>query len=293
MASNIEVIEFKIPDCRENNLYLTCIKGHYDEDELVMKLYEVFSQLGHLYDVQVKASNYPVIQDCEEEQEHSVKCFYAFVKYYSTNAAQQARHTLNGKPLFGYNQPILIRVANPKNPFASSEYNLPVSKCRELANYYLGFNAYSISVTSMTLDEVDPDDETITDSDKTMRCTCIATLQIPKYQIQTEGVGIGEGTYSNTDLSTKAPAVSKARKVAYNRASENAFSKLVLVIVGNGKVMVEVNNTKADLLSYINDNEQQEIIQVNQLEEVEEEHSEDNCEGAVDASELDSLNAQL
>ncbi|XP_070534586.1 RAD52 motif-containing protein 1-like isoform X1 [Ptychodera flava] len=294
MASAIEIIEFKRPDNRDNNLYLTGIFGNFDEGELVSKLTEIFSQYGLLYEVQTMLGKFtmPACQT-EDQPETSSKSYYAFIKYYSTKAAELARTEMNGQPLFTKGHAISIRVANPRKSFDMSQHSLPLWKCRELADYYLGFNSWSNTITSIVEDD-DFQEEGSDNTASTIRYMCITKLELPRHDVQTEGLGIGEADYNPKDVSTKGSAIAQAKKIAYRRASENAFSKLVLVVFGDGRVMVEVNNTQPDLLEYINDDLDEELIKVNQLEAVETEDSADQTdEGAVDTSELDQINAQM
>ncbi|XP_070534587.1 RAD52 motif-containing protein 1-like isoform X2 [Ptychodera flava] len=253
MASAIEIIEFKRPDNRDNNLYLTGIFGNFDEGELVSKLTEIFSQYGLLYEVQTMLGKFtmPACQT-EDQPETSSKSYYAFIKYYSTKAAELARTEMNGQPLFT--------------------------------------KGHAISI----VEDDDFQEEGSDNTASTIRYMCITKLELPRHDVQTEGLGIGEADYNPKDVSTKGSAIAQAKKIAYRRASENAFSKLVLVVFGDGRVMVEVNNTQPDLLEYINDDLDEELIKVNQLEAVETEDSADQTdEGAVDTSELDQINAQM
>ena len=59
------------------------------------------------------------------------------------------------------------------------------------------------------------------------------------------------------DPLSKIKAVCKCKKVCQQRAIENAFSKVLLVVLGNGKVTVEIDTTKPDLstASYIPDDQ--------------------------------------
>lgn len=50
------------------------------------------------------------------------------------------------------------------------------------------------------------------------------------------------------DPTSRGKAVCKCKKLAYQRAVENAFSKVILVVLSNGKVAVEVDTTQPELL---------------------------------------------
>lgn len=54
--------------------------------------------------------------------------------------------------------------------------------------------------------------------------------------------------YIFADPTSRGKAVCKCKKLAYQRAVENAFSKVIIVVLSNGKVAVEVDNTQPELL---------------------------------------------
>lgn len=54
--------------------------------------------------------------------------------------------------------------------------------------------------------------------------------------------------YIFADPTSRGKAVCKCKKLAYQRAVENAFSKVILVVLSNGKVAVEVDTTQPELL---------------------------------------------
>lgn len=54
--------------------------------------------------------------------------------------------------------------------------------------------------------------------------------------------------YLFLDPTSKAKAICKSKKLAYQRSIENAFSKVILIVLPNGKVTVEVDTTKPDLI---------------------------------------------
>lgn len=45
---------------------------------------------------------------------------------------------------------------------------------------------------------------------------------------------------------SRIQATCKCKKLCHQRAVENAFSKVLLVILGNGKVTVEIDTTKPE-----------------------------------------------
>lgn len=69
---------------------------------------------------------------------------------------------------------------------------LYIRKCQELANYYLGFNGWSVRVVS--LDDIGPIPET-----HVVRFRCVAALQVKG--CEAESVGVGEGSLEMEDAS--------------------------------------------------------------------------------------------
>ena len=67
----------------------------------------------------------------------------------------------------------------------------------------------------------------------------------------------------NIEPESHSIAVCKAKKSAYNQAVQSAFHKVVLVVLGNGKVHVEVNTTVRDLLDYDQHLKMDDLLKVN------------------------------
>ena len=65
-----------------------------------------------------------------------------------------------------------------------------------------------------------------------------------------------------SDPLSRGVAVCKAKKQAHQRATENAFGKVVLVIMADGRLHVEVNTTVEEALYYDDDLNQRDIIKV-------------------------------
>jgi len=80
------------------------------------------------------------------------------------------------------------RTAAPVHPPSP----LYIRKCQELANYYLGFNGWSVRVVS--LDDVGP-----TLGTHMVRFRCVAVLQVKGCEV--ESVGVGEGRLEMEDAS--------------------------------------------------------------------------------------------
>ena len=109
---------------------------------------------------------------------------------------------------------------------AAAEVPLHWSKCQELANHYLGFNGWSVAITS--LEEAPTDDAS---SCCCYRCgVCVRVGGV-------EAGGGGEHRYPQEDgVEGRGAVIGRAKKAAYARACEDAFSKIALALLSNGKV---------------------------------------------------------
>ena len=54
--------------------------------------------------------------------------------------------------------------------------------------------------------------------------------------------------YIFADPTSRGKAICKCKKLAYQRAVENAFSRVLLLVLSNGKVAVEVDTTRPELM---------------------------------------------
>ena len=96
-----------------------------------------------------------------------------------------------------------------------NQWPLHLSKCHELANYYLHFNGWNIRI--LTLEE---------QINKGYRCT--VELKIKYFELCVKGVGSTIGHSYSQGITMK---------LAFYRACENAFSQVALVLLPHGKVV--------------------------------------------------------
>nr|KAG5701300.1 hypothetical protein BaRGS_020662 [Batillaria attramentaria] len=179
-----------------------------------------------------------------------------------------------------------------RNKETETGQTLYVSKCQELANFYLGFNGWSSTIKRM---EEDKDAVAHNPSEPPqIRFFCVVELSFPKQGVTTQGLGAWEEVYSRQDPSSKATAILKARKRSHQRAMEHAFSKVLLVVLGNGKVSVEINTTKRDTLTdmQVAILAEEQVLKVNELNE--EPQPEDTDEFHMDGTQdLDDANLHI
>lgn len=105
--------------------------------------------------------------------------------------------------------------------------SLWIAKCHQLANYYLGFNGWTVEMKKW-------DKQTNEKEEVIYRCE--AVLKVRAWGIECEGVG--EETVVMEEGRSKSSAIGIAQKRSYQKACESAFSQLVLVVLPNGKMFV-------------------------------------------------------
>ena len=104
---------------------------------------------------------------------------------------------------------------------SAAEVPLPVSKCEELANHYLGFNGWSSELIYHRLEEVSPDGEW------TYCCAVRLSFRcVPGGGLSVEGVGMAAASVDEARPERKAPAIAMARKQSKTAAKLHAFSKV-------------------------------------------------------------------
>ena len=103
---------------------------------------------------------------------------------------------------------------------SAAEIPLPVSKCEELANHYLGFNGWSSELIYHRLEEVSPDGEW------TYCCAVRLSFRCAPGGLSVEGVGMAVASVDEARPERKAPAIAMARKQSRTAAKLHAFSKV-------------------------------------------------------------------
>ncbi|KAI0226085.1 RAD52 motif-containing protein 1 [Lamellibrachia satsuma] len=208
--------------------------------------------------------------------------YYAFVKFYSTIDAGTALKDLRGR-FYLKGQHAKVRLAQRKA--LSTPQPLRVNKCYSLANHYLGFNGWHTRIltpgkplpwlqwlahtymmynlkcyspetylgfsgwhTRILTMKTDVLDEAPS-GEQSVGYFCVLRLEL-EHGLHADGVGIAQQSWSLSDLSGRGAAMCRAKKRAYQQATEDAFSKILLVTLSGGKVHVEVNTTVEEKLHH-------------------------------------------
>jgi len=226
----VEVIQFRPPGPATTlRLPIVLAPPDMEEPQVREALYQHFSQFGLLHRLHLG--------------EGEEGAYFAYVQYYSQRAASVAR--LASRPEPGSTSSKIeggleIRLSTGLSADRSSETQmLGRQKCEALANYYLGFNGWSGKVQYHRQEEVE---------EGKVKVVSIARLDFPQAGLYCEGAGMAEAEVPS--IEQRAKVMAEVGKKARGEAVIAAWSRVVLVIVGGTKVMVEVNTTKEESFHY-------------------------------------------
>lgn len=290
MTSGVEIIDFCRPDSNRKNLFVTNIPSTLCEDEIVVKLRDVFEQYGLICGVQVYPAQWKPKYETDQNAGELTGCFYAFVTFYSAMEAARAKDDLRGVLMLADSECKVAYAKRKKD--VVEKIPLYFKRCYELVNHYLGFNSWSTEIKTLFEDKENIQD---TEHTRTVKYVCLAELTVT--DLKTEGVGVWQESYSKTDPMSKIQATCKCKKLCHQRAIENAFSRVLLIYLCNGKVAVEIDTTKPEFRTEIIQDDH--LIKVNELDDQPESEadveneSEISMSSKLSASELDDINLQL
>ncbi|KAL4217954.1 RAD52 motif-containing protein [Mactra antiquata] len=229
---NVEIIDFNRPDSNRKKLFISSIPASINQEDVSIQLHAIFDEYGLVYGVQVYPTKWTVnsaTDNCEE-----IKSFYAFVTFYSWKSASKALSSVNGR--------IWLEDTECKVSFAKRKQDidgkkqLHFTRCYDLVNYYLGFNCWSASIKTLFEDKNE-----VLDATSIVKYVCMVELNVK--DLKTDGIGLWQESFVKSDPLKKIQSVCKCKKISHQRAIENAFAKLLLIVLDNGKVTVEVDTT--------------------------------------------------
>ncbi|GAB1606731.1 RAD52 motif-containing protein 1-like isoform X1 [Argonauta hians] len=280
--SDIEVIEFCPPHSNRKNLFVTNIPLVTSPAHLYKILYEKFSEFGLLFEIQLfsNTNRQPLCfspggklqengsEPPSEPGDGTIGKAYAFVKYYSIKDCYNARRHLSGNL---YIDGVLCKASiNAKRKSAFEMEYLSLSRCYDVANYYFGFNGWT---TDIKLLKQDLSQTAEADSTKSKLCFyCFSCVSVPIHGITADGFGAWEENYNKNEPLQKLTAYHKVRKICYQRSLVNAFSKILVLVLPNGKVSAALNTLKPD--TYSAETVDTPLLQINELDEEPEEDEE-------------------
>ncbi|XP_071674204.1 RAD52 motif-containing protein 1 isoform X2 [Patagioenas fasciata] len=270
-----ELLEFRVPAGRDRTLL---VWGLEPEPGLEHSLFLAFSKFGPLYSVRA-----------HKNAAVAGPGYYAVVKFYSAGDAGRAQRACNGQRLF-QKSPLKVCVCTKQKGFQQQVLALNSNKCQDLANHYLGFNGWSsriitvrdalyssvilplilflirVVVRLQNVSGFDGENEELGETlqKRSVKYLCAVEVTLPNHGIHTRGVALSEADVENDPLEFLT-ATRRVQKIAAGRALSNAFQKIFLVVLENGKVAVEYNSTQEELTDSLTEEELKGLVQVNEL----------------------------
>ncbi|XP_056144138.1 RAD52 motif-containing protein 1 isoform X2 [Lampris incognitus] len=206
-----------------------------------VSLFGVFSSFGPLYLLKVMPNCPPAPPG-----------FYAVVKFYSAAQASKAQQQTDRRTLF-QTTPVKVRVCTKQTPsHLLDPYNsklLSHARCVELANHCLGFNGWSTRIITLKeLSAAGPEEEEEERRrERKLRYGCMLLLSFPQHGASSTGVSVEEDTFTDTGPEVCLQYRCKLQRLVREKALVQAFSTVLLILLGNGKVMVEVRQDRDQL----------------------------------------------
>ncbi|XP_069642843.1 RAD52 motif-containing protein 1 isoform X2 [Haliaeetus albicilla] len=245
-----EVVEFRVPAGSGQTLL---VWGLEPEPGLEHSLFSAFSKFGLLYSARARR-NAAV----------AGPGYYAIIKFYSAGDASRAQRMCNGQRLF-QKSPLKVCVCTKQKGFQQQVLALNSSKCQELANHYLGFNGWSSRIiTLQNVSGFDGENEELgkTLQKRSVKYLCAVEVTLPNHGVCTRGVALGEADVENgEDPLEFVTATRRVQKLAVGKALSSAFQKILLIVLENGKVVVEYNSSQEKPTDFLTEEELKGLVQ--------------------------------
>ncbi|XP_029015271.1 RAD52 motif-containing protein 1 isoform X2 [Betta splendens] len=234
----VDILEFVVPVENNKSLFVWDIQPTLTEAQIYDSLFKVFSSFGPLYLVKVSPNSlvHP-------------PGFYALIKFYSAAQASKAQQLTDGRSLF-QSSPLKVRLSSKQTPhFLSQSRPLSHARCLELANHCLGFNGWASDI--ITLKELPSegggcgDEEGVNERrrGRSLKFGCLVQVSFPHHGQTTRGAAVTEESLTFTGPDVLLQKRCKLQRMVREKALVHAFSTVVLILLGNGKVMVELKQT--------------------------------------------------
>ncbi|XP_043086537.1 RAD52 motif-containing protein 1 [Puntigrus tetrazona] len=254
MDIEVDIIDFKVPLENDKTIFVWDIQPTFSEAYIYESLWSVYSSFGALYLLKV-GPNAMVAEPG----------FYAMVKFYSSAQASKAQRATDKQHLF-QSSPLKVKLSTKQNMSFYSTRPLSFSKCQNLANHYLGFGGWSTRI--ITLKDISrcvdaACQEETDDQSVLLKYGCIAELTFQQHGIGCRGVGVAEEIFDNDqDPEEKLRKRGMLMKRDKDKAVVTAFEKVLLMVLGNGKVAIEIKYDPDEILP---EEDSEGVIKVNDL----------------------------
>ncbi|XP_029944743.1 RAD52 motif-containing protein 1 [Salarias fasciatus] len=283
MQVDVEVLEFRVPVENNKTLFVWDIKPGPTEAQIHEELFAVFSSFGPLYLLKVNP-NAP----------QQPPGFYAIVKFYSAAQAAAAQRSADGQRLLD-SSTLKVRLSSKQTPHFLSGRPRPLSHahCLRLANHLLGFNGWTsdiITLKELPAEEEEEEDEEEEEEEeeeqgerrgerpaagrrRTLRLGCLLQLSFPQHGRSARGAAVVKDSFTCSGPEVELQRRCRLQKQVRESALVQAFSSVLLILLGNGKVMVELRHT-----DQMTDDQTEGLLQVNEFSWIDVPADEDEAE---------------
>ncbi|XP_068605529.1 RAD52 motif-containing protein 1 [Brachionichthys hirsutus] len=250
----VDILEFRVPEENNKTLFVWGLQPELSEAHIYDGLYGAFSAFGPLY----------LLKVCPNAPLHPPG-FYALVKFYSAAQASRAQRQTDGRFLF-QSSPLKVKLSSKQTPhfLSNSTRSLSHAHCLELANHCLGFGGWTSDIITLKelLDkEEEEEEEEGAARRRTLKFGCLMQLSFPHHGKTTRAAAVVEDCFTCTGPEVLLDTRCKLQRRVREKALVHAFSAVLLVVLGNGKVMVELKQTSDQFLPQ----QIEGLIQVNQF----------------------------
>ncbi|XP_069572363.1 RAD52 motif-containing protein 1 isoform X2 [Brachyistius frenatus] len=155
-----------------------------------------------------------------------------------------------------------VRLSSNQTPHFLYGSSRPLSHacCLELANHCLGFNGWTSDI--ITLKELTNEEgEEGGVRRRRLKFGCLLQLSFPQHRRMTRGGAVLEDSFTWTGPDVLLQKRRRLQKSVREAALVEAFSSVLLVLLGEGKVMVELKQTS----DQFGPDQTEGVIQVNEL----------------------------
>ncbi|XP_077940432.1 uncharacterized protein LOC120828058 isoform X5 [Gasterosteus aculeatus] len=248
----VDILEFRVPVDNNKTLFVWDIQPSHSEAQIYVGLHGVFSSFGPLY----------LLKVCQNSALNPPG-FYALIKFYSAAQASKAQRQTDGRPLL-QSCPLKVKLSSKHTSYFRSDSSRPLShaRCLELANHCLGFNGWTSDI--ITLKELTNTEEEHEGGGRWRRLKfgCLLQLSFPHHRQTTRAAAVVEDCFTCTgDPDLLIQKRCKLHRLVREQALVNAFSPVLLLLLGSGKVMVELKQTSDEFLP----NETEGLLQVEEF----------------------------
>nr|XP_046270224.1 RAD52 motif-containing protein 1 isoform X2 [Scatophagus argus] len=233
----VDILKFQVPVAANKTLFVWDIQPSHTETQIYDRLYGVFSSFGPLY----------LLKVCPNGS-LSPPGFYALIKFYSAAQASEAQRQTDGRSLF-QSSPLKVTLSSKQAPHFLSDSSRPLShaRCMELANHCLGFNGWTSDI--ITLKELTNEEEEEGGGRwRRLRFGCLLQLSFPHHGQTTRAAAVVEDSFTCTGPDVLLQKRRQLQKLVREKALVQAFNTVLLILLGNGKLMVEVKRTSDQFL---------------------------------------------